>query len=131
VVCDYISSNADGQTAEKNTGRQYGLQSVPGDHKNVSEGRPNFFQTGCDGAVSTERLLCAGACLSRRAGKLQPAYETKLISVLVPTTPNPTSGFLLMVDQDDLIYLDMKPEDAIKYIISVGVITPEIRRGKK
>ncbi|MGD0665724.1 MAG: DUF502 domain-containing protein [Rhabdochlamydiaceae bacterium] len=57
--------------------------------------------------------------------------KSNLISVLVPTTPNPTSGFLLMVDQDDLIYLDMKPEDAIKYIISVGVITPEIRRGKK
>jgi uncharacterized membrane protein len=55
---------------------------------------------------------------------------SKMISVLVPTTPNPTSGFLLMVDQADLIYLDMKPEDAIKYIISVGVLTPEMGRKK-
>jgi uncharacterized membrane protein len=55
---------------------------------------------------------------------------SKMISVLVPTTPNPTSGFLLMVNQADLIYLDMKPEDAIKYIISVGVLTPEIGRRK-
>ena len=51
---------------------------------------------------------------------------SKLISVLVPTTPNPTSGFLLLVDHDDLIYLDMKPEDAIKYVVSVGVLAPEI-----
>ncbi len=51
---------------------------------------------------------------------------SKMISVLVPTTPNPTSGFLLMFNQADLIYLDMKPEDAIKYILSVGVVAPEI-----
>ncbi len=55
---------------------------------------------------------------------------SQLISVLVPTTPNPTSGFLLMVDHKDLIYLDMKPEDAIKYVISVGVLTPQIGRKK-
>ncbi len=48
----------------------------------------------------------------------------KLISVLVPTTPNPTTGFLLMVKQEDLLYVDMKPEDAIKYIVSCGVIIP-------
>jgi uncharacterized membrane protein len=48
-----------------------------------------------------------------------------LVSVLIPTTPNPTTGFLLMYKQKDLIYLDMKPEDAIKYIVSCGVIVPE------
>ncbi len=50
-----------------------------------------------------------------------------LVSVLVPTTPNPTSGFLLLFKQEDLIYLDMKPEEAIKYIISCGSIVPEER----
>jgi len=50
-----------------------------------------------------------------------------LVSVLVPTTPNPTSGFLLLFKQKDLIYLDMKPEDAIKYIISCGSIVPQER----
>ena len=48
-----------------------------------------------------------------------------LVSVLVPTTPNPTTGFLLMYKKEDLIYLDLKPEAAIKYIVSCGVITPE------
>lgn len=48
-----------------------------------------------------------------------------LISVFVPTTPNPTTGFLLMFKKEDLIYIDMKTEDAIKYIVSCGVIVPE------
>lgn len=45
------------------------------------------------------------------------------VAVFVPTTPNPTSGFLMMYNKDDLIYLDMKVEDAFKYVISCGVIT--------
>lgn len=48
-----------------------------------------------------------------------------LISVLVPTTPNPTTGFLMMYRKEDLVYVDIKPEDAIKYIVSCGVILPE------
>ena len=54
-------------------------------------------------------------------------FGSKLISVLIPTTPNPTSGFLIMFKQEDLIYIDMKPEEAIKYIISCGSIVPEER----
>lgn len=52
------------------------------------------------------------------------AAKKELISVFVPTTPNPTTGFLLLFKQEDLIYLDMKTEDAIKYIVSCGVIVP-------
>ena len=55
------------------------------------------------------------------------AVKDDLISVLVPTTPNPTTGFLLMFKKEDLIYVDMKPEDAIKYIVSCGVIVPEMQ----
>lgn len=51
--------------------------------------------------------------------------QSPLVSVLIPTTPNPTTGFLLMYKKEDLIYLDLKPEAAIKYIVSCGVITPE------
>jgi len=49
---------------------------------------------------------------------------SQLVSVLIPTTPNPTTGFLLMFKREDLIFLDMKPEEAIKYIVSCGVIVP-------
>lgn len=45
-----------------------------------------------------------------------------LVAVFVPTTPNPTSGFLMMFKQTDLVYLDMRVEDAFKYVISCGVI---------
>jgi len=55
----------------------------------------------------------------------QQAVSQELMSVLVPTTPNPSTGFLLMYDKKDIIYLDMTPENAIKYIVSCGVITPE------
>lgn len=48
--------------------------------------------------------------------------DRKVISVFVPTTPNPTSGFLMLYKPEQLIYLDMKVEDAFKYIISCGVI---------
>jgi uncharacterized membrane protein len=52
----------------------------------------------------------------------------ELVSVLLPSTPNPVNGFLLMFPRKDLIYLDMTTEEALKYIISCGVILPE---GKK
>jgi uncharacterized membrane protein len=48
--------------------------------------------------------------------------QDKLISVYVPTTPNPTSGYLLMFKESDILLLDMKVEEALKYIISCGVL---------
>ena len=46
------------------------------------------------------------------------------VSVYVPTTPNPTSGFFLMMPRKDVIELDMSVDDALKYIISIGVVPP-------
>jgi uncharacterized membrane protein len=50
------------------------------------------------------------------------------VAVFVPTTPNPTSGFLMMFKEEDLIYLDIKTEDAFKYIISCGVLPTPLTR---
>ncbi len=50
--------------------------------------------------------------------------EEPLISVFLPTTPNPTSGFLLFVPKSDVIYLDMSVEDAAKLVISAGLVYP-------
>ncbi|MCF6322455.1 MAG: DUF502 domain-containing protein [Rhizobiaceae bacterium] len=47
------------------------------------------------------------------------------VSVFLPTTPNPTSGFLLFVPKEDVTILDMKVEDAAKLVISAGLVTPE------
>lgn len=53
---------------------------------------------------------------------LEHVIGPDLIIVFVPTTPNPTSGFLTIFKKEDVVYLDMKIEDAFKYIISCGVI---------
>ena len=53
---------------------------------------------------------------------LKHSEENKMVAVFVPTTPNPTSGFLMIYKEDDLIYLKMSVEDAFKYVISCGVI---------
>lgn len=53
---------------------------------------------------------------------MENAPSEKLIAVFVPTTPNPTSGFLILYRQDQLTYLDMSVENAFKYVISCGVI---------
>ena len=58
-------------------------------------------------------------------GEVAGRLDDDMVNIYVPTTPNPTSGFLLMVPRRDLIYLDMPVEDAAKYVISIGVIPPE------
>ena len=54
--------------------------------------------------------------------------KSKLVSIFVPTTPNPTSGFLLFVTQKDLIYLDMPVEQAVKLVISGGIVSPKQKK---
>ena len=58
--------------------------------------------------------------VSKRAGSGQ-----KMLSIFVPTTPNPTSGFLLFFPAEDVIELDMSVEDAAKLVISAGLVYPE------
>jgi uncharacterized membrane protein len=57
-------------------------------------------------------------------GELNARLPEHMVSVFVPTTPNPTSGFLLLVPQDDMIELEMTVDEALKMIISLGVIVP-------
>ncbi len=49
----------------------------------------------------------------------------KMVSIYVPTTPNPTSGFLIFVDKEDIIPLKLRVDDAWKIIISTGIVTPD------
>ena len=44
------------------------------------------------------------------------------MSIFLPTTPNPTSGFLVLVPEEDMVYLDIKPEEAIRLIMSGGFL---------
>ena len=66
----------------------------------------------------------------RTEGEVQNITEEECINIFLPTTPNPTSGFLLFVPQKDLIRLDMSVEEAIKMVISGGIVTPPDRRSE-
>jgi uncharacterized membrane protein len=67
----------------------------------------------------------------RTEGEVQNITEEECINIFLPTTPNPTSGFLLFVPKKDLISLNMSTEDAIKMVISGGIITPPDLRSAK
>jgi uncharacterized membrane protein len=66
-------------------------------------------------------------------GEIQVKTNKKMINVFVPTTPNPTSGFYVLVPEDELIILGMSVEDAFKLLISGGIVSPNEARniGKK
>lgn len=57
-------------------------------------------------------------------GEIQEKTQEESLNVFLPTTPNPTSGFLLFVPKKDCIFLEMSVEQAVKYVISAGLVSP-------
>ena len=68
-------------------------------------------------------VWAVGFATKENKGEMAQKTNQKLINVFVPTTPNPTSGFLLMFPIDDVIYLNMTFEEASKFIVSAGTST--------
>ena len=66
-----------------------------------------------------------GLATKKNEGEIKEKTNKELVNVFVPTTPNPTSGFLLMFSEEDLIYLDMTFEEASKFIVSAGTSNPK------
>ena len=62
---------------------------------------------------------------SQNLGEIQEKIGDDVVCVFIPTTPNPTSGLILMVPEQDVIELDMNVEDALKMVISLGVVVPD------
>ena len=65
-----------------------------------------------------------GFATKENKGEISKKTNKELINVFVPTTPNPTSGFLLMFPKDEVIFLDMTFEEASKFIVSAGTSDP-------
>jgi len=65
-------------------------------------------------------IWVVGFSTKENKGEISKKTNENLVNIFVPTTPNPTSGFLLMVPKKDLIYLDMSFEDASRFIVSAG-----------
>jgi len=61
-------------------------------------------------------------------GEIQARSPEEMVNVFLPTTPNPTSGFLLFVPKRDLIHLDMTIEEGMKMVISGGIVTPSMEQ---
>ena len=69
-------------------------------------------------------LYAIGFITGEVLGELQAKTSERLISVFIPTTPNPTSGMLILVPDHALTYLDMSVEEGLKLIVSAGIVSP-------
>ena len=72
-----------------------------------------------------------GFVSSELRGEVKEKFAEEMLNVFIPTTPNPTSGFLIFVPKKDTIELDMKVEEGIKFVISGGLVEPENLPRKK
>ena len=68
-----------------------------------------------------------GFATKENRGEIRNKTNKDLVNVFVPTTPNPTSGFLLMFPKEDVIYLDISFEEASKFIVSAGTSNPKAK----
>jgi len=68
-------------------------------------------------------IWAVGFATKDNEGEISTKIGEQLVNIFVPTTPNPTSGFLLMVPKKDVVYLDMNFEEASKFIVSAGTST--------
>lgn len=76
-------------------------------------------------------IWCLGFVTGISKGEIQRLTDDEVVNIFVPTTPNPTSGFLLFVPRQDLTVLEMSVEEGIKLIVSGGIITPQDRGVEK
>ena len=75
-------------------------------------------------------IYSIGFVMSETRGEIQEKTKEDVVSVFLPTTPNPTSGLFMMVPKQDIIRLSMSVEDALKMIISGGAVVPEFNRNE-
>jgi uncharacterized membrane protein len=94
-----------------------------------SSGNKTSFRTVVLVEFPRGGVYSIGFITSEPHAEVQAKTNVKVVSVFVPATPNPTSGFLLFVPEDKVIKLEMSVADGIKYIISLGAILPEYGRG--
>ncbi|MGP1358462.1 DUF502 domain-containing protein [Roseicyclus sp.] len=96
----------------------------------LSQGEQNFDKAAL---IEYPRKGIWAICFisSNAKGEVQASTSEDVVAVFMPTTPNPTSGFLLFIPRKDLIVLDMSVEDAAKLIISAGLVYPNGEDAKK
>ena len=102
--------------------------------KQVNEafaGNQNSFKTVVMVEFPSAGIYSIGFITNEQNGEVQQKTKARVICVFVPTTPNPTSGFLILVPEEKVTKLDMSVAAGIKYIVSLGSISPEFLPVKK
>ena len=111
------------------------VRSVYGGMKKLAEtlfsGKGNSFRKVVMVEYPRKGMWSIGFLTSDPVGELEEKIGgVDLVAVFVPTTPNPTSGFLLLVPKDEVIELSMSVQQGMQFIISLGVVAPESEAGK-
>ncbi len=105
------------------------LNKIYGATKQVNEAFTSGNKTSFKTVVMIEfpraGMYSVGFLTSEVHQEIQQKAREKVVCVFIPTTPNPTSGFMVLVPEEQVTKLDMSVADGIKFIISLGSITPE------
>ena len=104
------------------------LNKIYGAIKQVNDafsGNKHSFKTVVLVEFPREGIYSIGFITSEQRDEVQQKTREKVVCVFVPTTPNPTSGFLILVPEEKVTRLDMSVADGIKYIVSLGSLSPE------
>jgi uncharacterized membrane protein len=96
-----------------------------------STGNKTAFRTVVLVEFPRPGVYSIGFLTSEQHDAIQVLMKDHVVSVFVPTTPNPTSGFLMFVPEEQVIKLEMSVADGIKYLISLGAIMPEFTAGAR
>jgi len=87
--------------------------------------RRNVFESVAIIEYPRKGIYSIGFVTGKTLGEVREKTAHEMLAVFVPTTPNPTTGFLLLVPREEVVFLSMTVEEALKLIISAGVVTPE------
>ena len=111
-----------------------GVSSIYGAIKQVvntiAEGQSASFREVVLVEYPRKGIWCMAFLTGKTKGQVQKLTDDDMVNVFLPTTPNPTSGFLLFIPKKDVIKLDMTVEQGLKMIISAGIVTPTTAEGK-
>lgn len=123
------------RTAERIMARMPVIRSVYGAMKQIFEtilqNQSNAFRQVVLFEYPRRGSWALGFITGITEGEVQELTQDEVINVFLPTTPNPTSGYLLFIPRKDLVVLSMTVEEGIKMVVSGGIVTPEDRRDEE
>ena len=136
TIVGWFTTNVAGRALiklyERILGRIPAVRSVYGAIKQILEtvlaNQSNAFRQAVLIEYPRRGMWAIGFITGETKGEVQHLTEDTVINIFLPTTPNPTSGFLLFIPRQDVVILDMTVEEAIKMVMSGGIVTPPDRR---